>query len=232
MATDVDGTSDAQLARLVSGAPTGALFAALSAVRRRRVFHPYGDAFEAVVSIGAGARRVADIPLLRRAATHDAVVRLSRGAGLPLPWPDIHGLALKLPGVDGEADQDLLLVTSGAAPLARHLLLPTAGFEGRWLSSVLPFRMGDRHVVVGAGLLGEAGDEPVTSGATFELAVSSLVGPWESFGHVTLGAALDAEAAARVTFNPWNAGAGIIPVGALNWLRDAAYRGSQVARPA
>ena len=46
-----------------------------------------------------------------------------------------------------------------------------------------------------------------------------------------LGERLDDETSRRLRFNPWNSGGGIRPVGLLNSLREAAYRGSQAGRP-
>src|SRR3712207_8796467 len=37
--------------------------------------------------------------LLDQPGEHEGVVRLSRGAGLPEPLPDVEGLALRLPGL-------------------------------------------------------------------------------------------------------------------------------------
>jgi hypothetical protein len=44
--------------------------------------------------------------------------------------------------------QDLLLASSGRAPLARHLLLPSRGFCDRPYSSILPYRLAGERVVV------------------------------------------------------------------------------------
>src|SRR5690348_12195756 len=99
---------------------TGAVFGALSAVRRARIFHPHGTARLATVTIAGG-----DHPLHVLAGTHDAIVRTSRGIGLPEPLPDLHGVAVKLLNAHGAgAHQDLLLVSSATAVGARHLLVP------------------------------------------------------------------------------------------------------------
>jgi hypothetical protein len=65
------------------------------------------------------------VPLFQAGAAHAALLRFSRGAGLPEPLPDALGVAIKLPDAHGpSADQDLLLTSSSDRPLLRRLLLP------------------------------------------------------------------------------------------------------------
>jgi hypothetical protein len=93
-----------------AGVAAAAVMGAASAIRRKRVFHPEGVAFRATYQ-ATGAHHGA--PLLDEAGTHDAVVRLSRGAGLPGSLPDFLGLALRIPDAHGpDQHQDLLLVSS------------------------------------------------------------------------------------------------------------------------
>src|SRR5215213_10527764 len=99
---------------------SGAVFGGLSALRRARIFHPSGTARLATVVISDG-----DHPLHVLAGTHDAIVRTSRGIGVPAPLPDFHGVAVKLLNAHGPGGhQDLLLVSSAAPIGARHLLVP------------------------------------------------------------------------------------------------------------
>jgi hypothetical protein len=105
---------------------SAALFAVLSAARGKRFFHPFGSAFEGTVTFLPDG----DLPF---SGSHRAIVRLSRGAGLPGPLPDVLGLALRIP----DLDQDLLLATSGENAATRHMLLPAAGFFQRPYSTVL-----------------------------------------------------------------------------------------------
>ena len=233
---------------VLTAAPAGAVRAVnasfwgtLSAVCRDRVFHPEGVGFEAELSID---RRGAILPrarILRRGSTHRAVVRLSRGAGLPEPAPDILGLAIKLPDVYGErADQDFLLVTSGSGPVVQHLLLPARGFLDLPFSSILPFRAGGRLVLFGALPPAGGGTGPGLRELRhrsrghrlrYRFAISSPTGSWRPIGRLELGRRLDDHEAEALRFNPWNCGGGIAPAGLLNRLRDSAYRGSQFGRP-
>ncbi|MBW3668547.1 MAG: hypothetical protein KY443_04965 [Actinobacteria bacterium] len=197
------------------------LFGALSAVRRKRVFHPVGSGHEATVTFdGDGPAE-----LFRRTEPQRAVVRLSRGVGLPESWPDILGLAVKLPDAYGPGrDQDFLLATSGSGAATRHLLVPTRATAGRPYSSILLFRVGDELVVIGA--LPEGDDPPV-----FRLVVAGPAGAWRPVGRLEVGAALPDDVSRELRYNPANTGPDIRPIGPLNRLRDPAYRGSQRARP-
>lgn len=197
-----------------------ALFGALSAVRGKRVFHPVGSAYEATVTFdGDGPAE-----LFRRTEPQRAVVRLSRGVGLPERWPDFLGLAVKLPDAYGPGrDQDFLLVTSGSGAATRHLLVPSTATKARAYSSILLFRVGDETVVIGAV---PEGDDPLR----FRLAVAGPAGAWRPVGRVEVGAALPDDVSRELRFNPANTGPDIRPVGPLNRLRDPAYRGSQKAR--
>jgi hypothetical protein len=68
-----------------------------------------------------------------------ALLRFSRGAGLPEPLPDALGVAIKLPDAHGPgADQDLLLTSSSDRPLLRRLLFPARSFLRGAFSTALP----------------------------------------------------------------------------------------------
>ena len=197
------------------------MFGALSAARRARIFHPVGTAYTATLTIDGG-----DHPLGALVGRHDAVVRLSRGAGMPERLPDVLGLAVKVLNAHGAGGhQDFLLVTSGEGFPARHLLMPAHSEDERPYSSVLPYRnaRGDRFLV--------GARRDVADSNRFVLAAASVTGPWLAIGAVELADGLDEEQAQRLRFSPWNTGGGIEPTGVLNRLRRGAYAGSQRARP-
>ena len=218
-------------ARFAVGAP----FALLSAARRARVFHPVGVAFEAVLTIDKAAPPIGTL----ERGDHRAIVRLSRGVGLPEPMPDILGIAVKLPDVDGYGgDQDFLLVTSGHPPVLRHLLLPARRFTGQTYSSVLLFRVGTERVLFGLEMvdvdrslsLDELRATDDASDVSFILTMAPPAAPWAGIGELRLGARIPDKAAEDLRFDPWNDAAGIRPVGALNAWRSAAYPLSQRGR--
>lgn len=90
--------------------------------RSARAFHPHGLVVDGAVVTGGDHPLLSEI-LDPRART--AVVRLSRGIGLPVAIPDFHGVGVRIvDGLGPGAPQDLLLVSSGAAPALRHCLRP------------------------------------------------------------------------------------------------------------
>jgi len=219
-------------------AAVGALFRGISALRSARSLHPQGLVFEATLEVDRPDPELSGAPLFARAGTHAAVVRLSRAAGLPQPLPDGHGFAIRIVDAHGEGGhQDFLLVTSLDGALLHHLLLPSRGFFSLPYSSLLLYRISGAVRLVGA----LAVTEPVAGGSDFDellrsanrgavrfaLALSGLLGRWESIAEVRLGERLSPDDAARVRFNPWNTGGGIHPAGPLMGLREAAYRESQ-----
>jgi hypothetical protein len=210
----------------VEGAGAGAavVFGALSAARRRRVFHPRGAAYDATLVVHGGARGA---ELLDEPARRPCVVRLSRGIGVREPLPDVLGLALRVPDAYGPgAHQDLLMTTAGERPVLRSVFGLARSAERGHYSSVLPYRIGDGHAYIGA--------RPVHAGATgprFALEVAPPLGRWAEVGLVELGRPWDDAASDALRFNPFFTGGGIEPVGVLQTLRRRAYAGSQAARP-
>ncbi|HEX8098789.1 MAG TPA: hypothetical protein VF660_01145 [Actinomycetota bacterium] len=216
-------------------APTAAFFAAATRLRGRRFFHPYGRAF-------AGTLRLPKTAAGLKQGTHPAIARLSRGAGLPTGVPDVLGLAIKLPDLNGpRRDQDFLLVSAGAPPVIRHLLLPSAMFGSRTFSTVLPYEADGEVLLYGTlpsptreratGLNLDDLDEALERGRLrFRFAAATMVGPWRQIGELHLERRLSQQLSDELRFNPWNTSANIRPVGPLNRLRANAYPVSQKAR--
>lgn len=223
----------------LSGA-SAALFAGLSAVRRKRIFHPRGVTFEGTVTFHD------DNPFARAAARagdgssafqgeERALVRLSRGGGLPQALPDLLGLAIKLP----DLGQDLLLVTSGESAVTRHLLLPATGFLRRPYSSVLPYELDGRTVVLGArpdpsltGATGQDMDDLPALVASGRLRFDLTWGPTGSSEVRTFAVlVVDRPHDGDLVFNPFNSHPSLRPAGGLNRLRRESYERSQRARP-
>lgn len=207
---------------------SAAVFAGLSAARRKRVFHPRGVAFEGTVSFHHGN------PLPFEGAER-ALVRMSRAVGLPQRVPDLFGLALKLP----DAGQDLLLVTAGEDAVRRHLLVPTTGFFRRAYSTVLPFELGGDLIVIGARPdpvlvplprqdMDDLGPLVAAGRLRFELTWGRAgTGEVETFASLVLDRRHDGD----LVFNPFNSHPALKPAGGLNRLRRESYERSQQARP-
>jgi hypothetical protein len=222
-------------------------FYALSALRRRRSLHPAGVGFRGQFLVSNDAPDRPEVALLRPGATYRALLRFSRGAGLPAPLPDALGVAIKLPDAHGPgADQDLLLTSSTDRPLLRRLLFPARSFIGRAFSTVLPYDLDGQRVVVllvpapagngrspggvdRAGALAEL-RAAAAAGLGFELRTAGTFGSSQRLATLTVDEALPAEQAQALRFSPWTTGPGIRPSGWLNLLRDAAYRASQRGR--
>ena len=221
---------------------TASLWAALSALRGKRIFHPDGDAYLATFTVpdrpGKTGAALFDEPGPKR-----AIVRASRAAGLPEPLPDALGLAVRLQDAHGLGHhQDFLLITSANLPVAHHLIVPAVGgFFGHSYSSLLPYRIGGALRLVGAVPVGHgrrartltALAEAARAGdARFDLSLAAVGGRFRPVGRVQLSERLSPEASEALRFNPWHTGGGITPVGPLQTLRGAAYRGSQAGRRA
>ncbi|MGY1795162.1 hypothetical protein ACI796_14385 [Geodermatophilus sp. SYSU D00525] len=198
---------------------TASALALGTAVRGARVFHPRGRASTGTVeTVGGGSWGAR---LLDAEDTHDVVVRLSRGAGLPEPLPDVVGLAVRFPGLGwGGAPLDVLVNTSGGLPGLRHLFVPRP--LGRTFSSVLPYRTGSgRLVVLGAR----------SEGAGWDLLAAPLAGGWTRWGRLTVGAARPDAESEVLRFRPTLGADDLQPVALFRAVRDLSYRGSQALRP-
>lgn len=195
-------------------------FRALSRVRGARIFHPDGTAYTARWVVDDRGDLPA-IPLFQRGADLDAIVRLSRGAGLPHALPDVLGLAVRVVPLS----QDLLLVTTpGGGPVLRRLLLPAWRFGGKWLSSLVSFDAAGHRLVVG----GRADAHDPTR---VRVAVAPPLGAWQPVATLLLGDELPDDVQHELRFDPWHDGGGLRPVGLLNRVRARAYPASQQGRP-
>jgi hypothetical protein len=215
---------------------TAGIFQALSALRGKRSFHPDGLVFESTFTPYVQPHETG-IDVLD-GGERQVLVRCSRALGLPEPAPDILGFTVRFPDAYGPGrHQDLLSVTSWDSPIAHHALVPATGFFERPYSTLLAYRLpqGVRLfgvVPVGHGpaigpRLEQIAEAAAGGTATFELAISPLMGRFSGVGTIRLGEQLPPAQGERLRFNPWNCGGGIRPTGPLMGLRDAAYRGSQ-----
>jgi hypothetical protein len=237
-------------AAVAAGPVVAAGFYALAALRRRRALHPTGIGYQGRLRVPNDSLPRPGVPLFQAGATHPAILRFSRGAGLPEPLPDALGVALKLPDAHGPgADQDLLLTSSTDRPVLRRLLFPARSFLHGAFSSALPYDLGSERVVlllvpvptnagrsageVGRRRVGDALAElgaATTAGLSFELRTARSLGRSQPLATVTVGPPLSADQTEALRFNPWTTGPGIRPSGWLNLLRDTAYRASQRGR--
>jgi hypothetical protein len=230
-------------AAAAAGPAVAAAFAALAALRGKRPLHPIGVGYQGTLEVSAKAPTRPGVPLFRAGSAHPALLRFSRGAGLPEPLPDALGVGIKLPGAHGPgADQDLLLTSSSDRPVLRRLLFPARSFLRGAFSTALPYEFGRERVVLllvpvrgggrrsadGAGHRRRGGAigelrAAAADGLRFELRTATTFGRSRPLATVTTGVPLTADQTDALRFNPWTTGPGIRPSGWLNLLREAAY---------
>jgi hypothetical protein len=207
---------------------------AIARLRGGKPMHPRGAVFDAVLE-RRGEATPWGIPWLDAVATDPAVVRLSRGAGLPAPLPDLLGMAVRLPGAN--APVDVLLSTTGRGRIARLLPVPRRDTAAVY-SSIMAYRSDSGPVRLAA--LPEADDVPSDPqplagdvsrhGLRFTLAAARGLGPWQPFATLTLTApvpALDPDVRFDAVQNP---PPGMVPDGPMACFRAPAYARARVAR--
>jgi len=183
----------------------------LGAVRRRtKPLHPDGQLRRATITRVGGPTR-SGVPWLDQAGRDDALVRVSRGLGLPEALPDVYGVAVR---VDfGGHDADLLFANTGFGRLTRYLLTPARTSASRPLTTLLPYRSPRGALVLAA---------VPDSERTFELHWSGPIGPWHRFGRLELGEALGDDT--RISFDPvLNVLPGLSQYDWVKRLREPAY---------
>ncbi|MER5335983.1 phosphodiesterase [Micromonospora sp. NPDC002717] len=215
--------------------------AALTRLRRGRLLHPAGRSFAGEVTVWGTPGPPTGVPLLDDPGRFRATVRLSKGVPTPGRWPDVLGLAVRLHRDAGQPF-DLLVSSSGAAPVLRHLPLPRRRFAGTY-STIMSFRAGRRRLLLAAladpespdlgRSLAEVAAAARTEAPRLVLAVASAVGPWRPFGQVTLGGQFGAGEDAALAFDPvGNLPPGLRAAGPVAWLREHTYPASQRTRGA
>jgi hypothetical protein len=220
----------------MAGRVVGIVLGALARRRRGKPMHPRGAVFSAALERHGSSDTAWGVPWLDATATEAAVVRLSRGAGLPAPLPDLLGLAIRLPSAGG-APVDLLLTTTGRGPLGR--LLPTPRRDTAAIySSIMGYRSDAGTLRIAALPQDDAvPSEPAPlatvvarDGLSFTLAVARGRGPWVPFGRLVLGAPaepLDPDVQFDAVLNP---PPGLVPDGPMARFRAPAYGRARRAR--
>ena len=219
----------ATLAGRLAAVPLGAL------ARRRdgKPMHPRGTVLTAVVE-RTGVPGDWGVHWLRDRARESAVVRLSRGAGLPAPLPDLLGLAVRLP--DGDRPVDLLLSTTGGGRWTRFLpvlridaavpytsLMGYRSAAGTLRLAAVPDR--PRHLPSDPGPVAAA-----APGTAFRLLVARGAGDWVPFGRLVLGEpvpGLDPDLRFDAVRNP---PPGLLADGPMARFRAPAFAAAQEAR--
>jgi hypothetical protein len=213
---------------------------ALARWRRGKPMHPRGAVFDAVLERHGGPGPGGapwGVPWLDDVAVERATARLSRGAGLPAPLPDLLGLAVTVPGDTGPVQ--LLLSSTGRGRLTRLLPVPRRTSACVY-SSIMAYRSDAGSVRIAA--LPETGAVPsdprplarsvARESLTFTLAAASGFGRWVPFGRLTLTdpvRPLDPDVRYDAVLHP---PPGLVADGPMARFRAPAYATARAARDA
>jgi hypothetical protein len=220
------------LARL-AGRAVGVPLGAVARWRHGKPMHPRGAVFEGVLERHGSAPEIG-VPWLDTPATDRVVVRLSRGAGLPARWPDLLGLAVRIPGPE---PVDLLLSSAGRGRLGRLVPVLRRNAAADY-SSIMAYRSDAGPLRFAAfphrddvpsdpvPLAGEVARE----GLGFTLVTARGLGPWRPVGRLTLGAPvepLDPDVRFDAVAHP---PPGLVADGPMARFRAPAYAAARHAR--
>jgi hypothetical protein len=225
----------AETAGTALGLALSPLAAAIAFVRGKRVVHPVGAAFRAEVVIAEPPHPLLDGTGLARPGTHPAVARLSRGFDMPLRWPDVQGLAVRILDADGAGrPQDLLVATAKRKRSGRDATTTTRRYE-HLFSTMLHFRGPHGELVIRAEPVQPMPDDATVHAGVagrwqFELSAGAPGAEAHPFARVVLGSPLSRAETEALRFNPANVGGGIEGAGTLNAARNVVYRASQAGR--
>jgi hypothetical protein len=205
--------------------------AAVARKRHGRPMHPRGAVFDAVLD-RTGSVPPWGVPWLDEPARDDVVVRISRGAGLPAPLPDLLGLAIRVPGDD---PVDLLLTSTGRGRLTRLVPVPRRDAATAY-SSIMGYRS-DAGVLRFAAVP-DGSDTPsepaplaravLREGLRFSLLAARGRGPWRPFARLTVAVPrdpLDGDIRFDAVLDP---PPGLVPDGPIARLRLPAYARARV----
>ncbi|MBC9226561.1 hypothetical protein GL325_09525 [Aeromicrobium sp. 636] len=152
-----------------------------SALRRApKPLHPRGSVWQGEV-VRVGTLLPTGVPWLDEPGRDSALVRVSAAIGLPHGWPDLQGVAIRLPDQQGA---DLLLGSTGAGRLSRFLLRPVRPSSRHLTSTLMPYRG-----PAGPILLAAVQTQP----EEYVLLRAEGTGEWIGFAHLRLLHEIDEE---------------------------------------
>jgi len=176
-----DDTSERPLVAGASGAAGSVLsgiFAIAAKLRpTRKPLHPRGELLSGTIR-RAGLAPEVGVRWIDEPGTDDVQVRLSRAIGLPSGWPDIFGLAIRVP-TGPNSHGDVLFATTGRTVLGRFVLLPGRSPTAGTYSTLIPYRTAEGSLLLSAW---PHGDD------SFTLACARPAGSWRTFGQLSLEA--------------------------------------------
>src|SRR3954447_2207743 len=223
--------SVADRSSLLSGASRTAghalrgMFTAVGRLRPAdKPLHPRGVVLRATVHRYGNDERFG-VPWLDEPGTDPALVRFSRGGGLPEALPDVLGIALRVHPENRPGD--VLFATTGRSPVGRFLLVPrwAAAVSTTTYSTLQPYRTPTRPVVLAARPTSK-GDDVVV-----RLAVARPTGRWHDFGHVVVSGDVGDGSHRPISFDPFlNAIPGLENYAWARRIREGAYAAARRTR--
>ncbi len=178
----------------LAGRAVAVPLAALTRLRGGKPMHPRGALFTGILE-RTGPPSVWGAGWLDERRVDRVLVRLSRGVGLPEPWPDVLGLAVRLPGGGPEGRPvDLLLSSTGRGRWTRLVPVPRRDAATTYCS-IMSFRSAVGPVRLAALPEGSgvpSDPAPLAAavhrrGLRFTLAAALEGGPWEPFARLRVG---------------------------------------------
>lgn len=210
----------------VGGGLLAAVIAPLGKLRDAKPLHPRGAVHAATLDITDPAPSLG-VALFSELGPTDCLVRVSRAVGLPPPWPDIGGIAVRLRPQAPEGSRcDLLFAGTGSGRVTRWLLAVRREPVGGTLTTLLPMRS-----VAGAVQFVLEPDD-VGQATTYRLGWAHPGDPWQPLGRLVLGAEVEPVADPPLRFDPIvNPVEGLENYPSVRRLREPAYRLARKAWP-
>lgn len=214
--------------RLLSTATSGVAKARSAA----KPLHPRGEVWTARLAAAPNVVAEPEVAWLGDVITDRVEVRVSTAIGLRPGWPDISGVAVRLPLADRPAGgrhvalskADLLFASTGTGPLGRFLLAPTLHPDQHPLSTLLPYRGTEQPVLFA---LRPAGPRVGGVALQYELAFAHGAGPWQVCGRLHL----QEQVPRSLEFDPiGNVPPGLTQYRWVRLLRSPAYRAARRER--
>lgn len=204
------------MSRVVGALLAGATRVVAAVRPAAKPLHPRGTVWEAEITRSGGSVVPTGVAWLDEPGHDEVLARVSAAVGLPRGWPDIQGLALRLPTESGHAD--ILLASTGSGRLTRFLLRPVRPSTWHLTTTLLPYRGPTGPIVLAAAAVGPR---------DFVLMRASLSGDWYSFGWLHLVRRAEREP----SFDPIRRPLPGLPNYAwVTRLREPAYRAARRSR--
>ncbi len=201
------------------GGVLAAVIAPLGKLRGAKPLHPRGAVHAATVDITQPAPALG-VSLFQESGPIECLVRVSRAIGLPAPWPDIGGIAIRLrPDAPEGARCDLLFASTGDGRISRYLLAlrrePVDGAP----TTLLPMQSVTGPVQFELERI--EGVQPVT----YELRWARPGDDWKPLGRLVLGDEVEPVSDPPLRFDPiLNPVDGLTNYPVVRRLREPAYR--------